>query len=191
MKKRYLFTLVSFAVILVSLAFFIATLPIKHIDLDMLYEKNLGDVTYKIKKYDDDLGQKLLIGVEKSVDNGYNYEPITEELVSITDKATYIILDKDLIIINSKGYIERDSNFVGLKVSNDGGISFKDAKFIYKNKNINYIKLPSLPYLDGDILKIKGSIYDLTKNKKSYEYKEIIFESKDKGLTWNLETKKK
>lgn len=191
MKKSYLFTLISFAVILVSLAFFIATLPIKKLDLDMLYEKNLGDITYKIKKYDDALGQKLLIGVEKSENKGKSYEPITEELVSITDKATYVILNDNLIIINTKGYVERDSNFLGLKVSIDGGKTFKDAKFTYKNKNVNYIKLPNLPYFEENILKIKGTVYDLTKNKKGYEYKDIIFESKDQGLSWNIESKKK
>ena len=91
------------------------------------------------------------------------------------------------MLFRSNGKIDL-SDSSGLYVTNDGGKTFSDAKFIYQPDKdiITDLYIEELPFYDNDELYIKCSIYDFNDNKVGYVTKYIWFKSEDNGKTWQV-----
>ena len=48
------------------------------------------------------------------------------------------------------------------------------------------MRIDSLPYYENNELKLNCSIYTINSKRDGYENKELIFKSKDNGITWEL-----
>lgn len=186
MKKSII--IFSFVLIVIGVAVSIVILNKSKpkIDENMLYTKKFGNTILKFQRYDYVLGQNILVGVEKSINKGKDYTRITNELVTVSKEAKFLFYNESLSFIISTGNISRHNNFMGFKVSQDGGKTFTNAKFNYENERISLITIEDFPYYDGSILKLKCSVYDINQNNDGYEDIELIFSSNDNGLTWNL-----
>lgn len=154
-------------------------------EAEVLYEKKFDDTILRFTKVGNVLGQRILVSVVRSRDNGKNFYFITDSSVQVNNNARYEFLTKDLgFMANDKIYLDWHTS--GLKVTNDGGKTFQDTNFIYKNANVEFITIEDLPYYENNILKIKCSVYQRKKDNTGYEDKELIFISKDDGLNWQL-----
>lgn len=185
MKNKKLIILITFLLLLIIGT--VLFLPDNtEVDENMLYSKQFGDVILKFERYDYTLGQNILVGVEKSTDKGKTYTTVTEELITVSSEARFIFMNESLVFVISTNNVSRSNNFMGVKVSQDGGKTFINAEINYENENIDIITIESLPYYDGDVLKLKCSIYVINSTRDGYEDVELIFSSYDNGLTWNL-----
>lgn len=152
-----------------------------------LYSIKFEDSKLRFQRYDYALGQNQLVAVEKSTNKGKTYERITEELITVSMEPKFVFLNEKLGFAISKPNLTKNNNYMGFKVTNDGGKTFVDAIINYNNSNIEILTLNDVPYYENDVLHIKGSIYQLKENGMGYEDVELIFISLDKGVTWNLE----
>ena len=150
-----------------------------------LYIKDFGEVKLKFVKYDYALGQNQIVGVEKSIDGGKTYERITNEPIIVSMEPEFIFLDENLGFAISKKKLSKTNNYIGLKVTNDGGITFVDGIINYDNPDIEVLSIKNIPYKDNNTLKLLCSIYQVKEDKTGYEYVDLIFESTDNGLSWN------
>lgn len=157
------------------------------IDENTLYSKQFGDTILKFVRYDYVLGQNVLVGVEKSTDNGKTYTSISNQLITVSAEAKFLFIDESLAFAVSKPNNFISNISMGVYVSIDGGITFTNAEINYENPKIDIITIEDVPYFEDDILKLKCSIYVSKSNEDGYEDVELIFNSFDKGLTWNLE----
>ena len=155
-------------------------------EAEVLYEKKFDKTVLRFVKVDNALGQKLLVKVVKSIDGGKNFYYITDGSIQVKSDARYEFLTRNLGFA-SYDKIYFDGRVGGLKVTSDGGKTFYDANFIYKNTGIEFITIEDLPYYEEDTLKIKCSVYEESDDGSGYEDKKIIFISKDKGLNWQLQ----
>lgn len=155
-------------------------------EAEVLYEKKFDKTVLRFVKVDNALGQKLLVKVVKSMDGGKNFYYITDDSIQVKSDARYEFLTRNLGFA-SYDKIYFDGRVGGLKVTSDGGKTFYDANFIYKNTGIEFITIEDLPYYEEDTLKIKCSVYEKRDDGSGYEDKKIIFISKDKGLNWQLQ----
>ena len=160
---------------------------VKEIDENELYSRQFGNTILKFEKYDYALGQNIIVGVEKSIDKGKNYTKVTEEPITVSSEAKFKFLNESLGFVISTGYILRSNKFKGLKVTQDGGKTFVDAKFNYENNLIDFVTIEGFPYYKNDELLLKCSIYDIHYEEYTYEDVELIFKSQDDGLTWNYQ----
>lgn len=155
-------------------------------EAEVLYEKKFNNTVLRFVKVDNVLGQRLLVKVIKSKDGGKNFYYITDSSIQMNDNARYKFLNEDLgFASNDKIYL--DGHISGLKVTNDGGKTFYNTNFVYKNSGNEFITIEDLPYYEEDTLKIKCSVYVEKNDSSGYEDKELIFISKDKGLNWQLQ----
>lgn len=152
-----------------------------------LYSRRLGNTILKFQKYDDVLGQNMVVGVEKSINHGESYTKVSKEVITVSQEARFLFVSQSVGYIISTGYVKRENDFKGFKVTLDGGKTFADAIFEYENENVDLITIEEFPYQDGNVLKMECSVYDVKNNKDGYEDRKIKFESFDKGLTWTLE----
>lgn len=148
------------------------------IDSDILYTKKINNNVLQVRRYDYSLGQRMVIGVEKSNNNGKSFEKVTEEMVEVSLEAKFEFLDENLGFIIDTGYLDRNKNFKGLLVTDDGGITFKQAEITYDNENIDLISIEKMPYYENDKLKLECSVYIIDHNEN------LVYYSTDNGNTW-------
>ena len=156
-------------------------------DENTLYSTEFGNIKLRVERYDYSLGQNQLVGVEKSINNGKTYDKLTKELITVSMEPKFVFLSENLGFAISKPKLTKNNNYLGIKVTQDGGISFIDSKVNYINPEVENLAIEDVPYLENSILKLPCSIYQVKEDKTGYETKTIIFISVDNGLTWNLE----
>lgn len=148
---------------------------------DIVYTKEFGEEILQVRRYDYSLGQRMIIGVEKSNNNGKSFEKVTEEMVGVSLEAKFEFLNENLGFIIDTGYLDRNRNFKGLLVTNDGGITFKQAEITYDNENVDLISIKELPYYENGKLKLECSVYVADHNE------DLVYYSTDNGNTWDNE----
>lgn len=148
---------------------------------DIVYTKEFGEEILQVRRYDYSLGQRMIIGVEKSNNNGKSFEKVTEGMVEVSLEAKFEFLNENLGFIIDTGYLDRNRNFKGLLVTNDGGITFKQAEITYDNENVDLISIKELPYYENGKLKLECSVYVADHNE------DLVYYSTDNGNTWDNE----
>lgn len=172
----------SLFVLLIVIVFILVFQKSKQkVDENMLYQVSFGSTILKIEKYDYALGQKVLVGVEKSLNKGKTFTKVTKNLLAVSTKAQYKFLDENLGFVLSTKSLSKSNNYLGFYVTFDGGLTFNNVQINYNNSNIEIINIDTLPYRYGKALKLEGSIYI---NKERND--KLNFISEDNGLTWNL-----
>lgn len=146
---------------------------------DIVYTKKFDKEILQVRRYDYSLGQRMIVGVEKSNNNGKSFENVTDEMIEVSLEAKFEFLNKNLGFIIDTGYLDRNRNFKGLLVTNDGGITFKQAEITYDNENVDLISIEKMPYYENDILKLECSVYIIDHSEN------LIYYSNDNGYTWN------
>ncbi len=177
--KKILISLAIFLLFLLIIFLMMVLDKTPHlIDSDILYTKKINNNVLQVRRYDYSLGQRMVIGVEKSNNNGKSFEKITEEMVEVSLEAKFEFLDENLGFIIDTGYLDRNKNFKGLLVTDDGGITFKQAEITYDNENIDLISIEKMPYYENDKLKLECSVYIIDHNEN------LVYYSTDNGNTW-------
>lgn len=188
MDKKKIFSLFLILGILIVFFFLLFSNNKKEkVEENLLYSRRFRNTILSFQKYDDVLGQNRIVGVEKSTDNGKSYTKVTKEPITVSQEARFLFTNEKVGYVISTGYIRRENDFKGFKVTLDGGKTFMDAKFSYDNENVDLITIEEFPYQTGSELRMKCSVYDLTEDGNGYEEKDFEFKSIDKGLTWVLE----
>ena len=155
-------------------------------DENTLYSVEINDEIIRFERYDYSLGQNQVVGVQKSVDQGKTFENITEENLIVSMEAKFIFLNENLGFAISKPDLTKYNDYLGLKVTQDGGKTFIDGKINYDDPDIEILTVEEVPYLENNELKLKCSIYQLNDDRTGYEDVELIFVSADDGSTWNI-----
>lgn len=155
-------------------------------DENTLYYIELNNEILRFERYDYSLGQNQIVGVQKSVNKGKTFENITEENIIVSMEPKFIFLNEKLGFAISKSNLTKNNDYMGVKVTKDGGKTFIDGKINYDNPNIEILTVEDVPYYDNNELKLKCSIYQVKEDHTGYEDVELIFISVDDGLTWNL-----
>lgn len=155
----------------------------EQIDQNKLYQASFNQTILKWEKYDYALGQKMLVGVEKSLDNGKTFTKVTEEPLAVSFEAQFSFLNENLGFVLATKSLSKINDYLGFYVTQDGGKTFDNSIINYQNENIEYLNIEMLPYQINEKLKMEASIY-LNKN----EIETLKFVSEDNGLTWNLES---
>lgn len=155
-----------------------------NIDENQLYVEVFDNIYFKFQRYDYALGQKMVVGVEKSLDKGKTYQKVSEDYVVVSNDSKFKFLNKNQAIIISQNMLSRENDFLGMKVSNNGGISFADAKFEYQNDKVDVLNIMDFPYVEGNRLKLDCLVYVL--NEEGYHELIVPFFSDDGGLNWHL-----
>ena len=177
--KKILISLAIFLLFLLIIFLMMVLDKTPHlIDSDILYTKKINNNVLQVRRYDYSLGQRMVIGVEKSNNNGKSFEKVTEEMVEVSLEAKFEFLDENLGFIIDTGYLDRNKNFKGLLVTDDGGITFKQAEITYDNENIDLISIEKMPYYENDKLKLECSGYIIDHNEN------LVYYSTDNGNTW-------
>ncbi len=156
-------------------------------DEEVLYEKEFQDTILRFSKLDNCLARNMLVNVLESKDNGKSFNLMTKDPIQVSLEAKFIFLNEKQGFAISNGKIYLDDGQPGIYVTNDSGKTFNEAKFEYKNDNVEYISIEGLPYYDKNVLKLECSVYQINSNRDGYENKKLIFISNNNGLTWNLE----
>lgn len=181
--KKIIIIAVIFIMLIISLLLIFKNK--EYNDENVLYTVKFSNTSLRIVRYDYSLGNNQIIGVEKY--NGKTYKKITKDIITVSMEPKFIFLNKQLGFIISKSNLTKSNNYLGLKVTNDGGINFIDSKIIYDNINIDILTIEDVPYIENKLLKLPCSIYQINEDKSGYEDKKLIFISYDNGLTWYLE----
>lgn len=186
-KKRIILTLLVILVTLIGLFVILCTMEKPKKDDNRLYSKQFGNTILKFERYDYVLGQRMLVGVEKSTDKGKTYHKVTKEGIAVSNEAEFFFLNESLGFVNSTGSIMRGNDFQGFLITEDSGKTFQNAKFHYENDRVDFITIPNFPYYEDSDLKLKCLVYDINKEGNAYQEMEILFRSHDNGKTWNYE----
>lgn len=185
MKKRYLTAIVILILIIGAIIVFVnREYPD---DENTLYSIKFEDFKLRFQRYDYALGQNQLVAVEKSTNKGKTYEKLTDELIIVSMEPKFVFLNKKLGFVISKPNLTKDNNYMGFKVTQDGGKTFVNAVINYNNPNISILTIEDVPYYENDVLHVKCSIYQVKSDGRGYEDVPLILISLDKGLTWYLE----
>ena len=86
----------------------------------------------------------------------------------------------------SKPNLTKSNDYMGVKVTQDGGKTFVNGKINYNNPNIDILTVEEVPYYDDGLLMLHCSIYQIKDDHTGYEDVDLIFISNDDGLSWNL-----
>lgn len=180
--KKYLISLliVLLFIGIVFLAMILDKTP-ELLNEDILYTREFGEEIFQVRRYDYSLGQRMIVGVEKSNNKGKSFDKVTKELIEVSLEAKFEFLNENLGFIIDTGYLDRNKNFKGLLVTNDGGITFKQAEITYNNENVDLISIEKMPYYENDILKLECSVYIIDHSEN------LIYYSNDNGNTWTNE----
>lgn len=155
-------------------------------DENTLYYIEFNNEILRFERYDYSAGQNQVVGVQKSINKGKKFENITEENIIVSMEPKFVFLNKKLGFAISKPNLTKYNNYMGVKVTQDGGKTFTDGKINYDNPNIETLTVEDVPYYDNNELKLKCSIYQVKGDHTGYEDIELVFVSVDNGLTWNL-----
>ena len=153
----------------------------------VLYTAKYEDVTLRFIHVDDVAPQNQIVAVQKSINNGKSFKTITEGQVIVSLEPRFVFVSEEIGFAISKSNLSKSNNYMGIQVTQDGGKTFKQAIINYDNPNIDILTIEGVPYMEEDILKLPCSIYQINKKRTDYETVNLIFISKDNGLTWNLE----
>lgn len=153
-------------------------------DENQLYIQVFDDIYLRFERYDYALGQNMLVGVEKSLDGGKTYKQVSKDYALVSIDSDFCFLNVDQGFIISKKMLSRQNNFAGLKVSNNGGVTFMDAKFEYENTNVDVLNIIGFPYIQDDKLKLECIVYEPYED--GYHEITLTFISDDEGLNWHL-----
>lgn len=187
MKKKVIISIIVLVILLVCggiLSFINKEYPD---DENTLYTIKFGNTKLRFERYDYSLGQNQIVGVEKSTNKGKNYEKLTIEPIIVSMEPKFMFLNEKLGFAIIKPNLTKNSNYIGIKVTQDGGKTFIDGIINYNNPNIEILTIEDVPYIENDLLKLPCSIYQVKEDKSGYENIKITFISVDNGLTWNLE----
>lgn len=190
MKKKNII-LIIFAVLIsvITIGFIINIDKDYQDDENTLYSINIGNTKIRFQRYDYSIGQNQIVGVEKSTDKGKTYEKLTDEPIIVSMEPKFIFLNEKLGFAISKPNLNKNNNYIGIKVTQDGGKTFIDSKINYDNPNIEILTIEDAPYYEKELLKLPCSIYQVKEDNTGYEDVPLIFMSDDNGLTWNLDLK--
>lgn len=190
MKKRYLIPIIIiFIFILIAIGIHFFSNKKNKDDINTLYKTQFGDTKIKFERYDYSLGQNQIVGVEKSENKGKTYKKLTKEPIIVSMDPKFIFINKKLGFAISKPNLSKSNNYMGVKVTQDGGKTFIDGKINYNNPNIDILTVEDVPYMEDNLLFLPCSIYQVNKDNSGYENVKLIFISDDDGLTWNLKNK--
>lgn len=189
MKKKYIVILI---LILVCICILLGRLlmPNKEehlVDENELYSVEFNNTKIRFERYDYSLGQNQIVGVEKSTDGGKTYIYVTDQPFSVSMEPMFIFLNEELGFAVAKPNLTKSNNYLGFKVTNDGGKTFVDGVINYDSPDIDILTVEDVPYFDNDQLKLHCSVYQVKEDHSGYEDVDLIFVSIDNGLTWNLE----
>ena len=185
-KKLILIGLIIILVIGMAVFLMIKEKKYSYEDENTLYYIELNNVILRFERYDYSLNQNQVIGVQKSVNKGKTFENITEENIIVSMESKFTFLNEKLGFVISTSNLTKNNDYMGIKVTQDGGKSFIDVKINYDNPNIEILTVEDVPYYENDELKLKCSIYQVKDDLTGYEDVELILVSTDNGLTWNL-----
>lgn len=149
-------------------------------DAEVLYEIKFDNVIKRFVIVDYALGQNYLVMVIESKDGGKTFNWVTKGAIQVSGKPKFIFLDENMGFANKTQYIY--FNNPGMYVTNDGGETFELCEFKYKSDKTDHLTLDGEPYIEDGKLKLKCREY-----LSNEVYNELIFVSKDKGKTWELE----
>lgn len=185
MKKKLIIVMIA----MILMIGIVITLPKKkysYEDENTLYYIEFDKNVYRFERYDYSLGQNQIVGVEMSTDKGKTFHKVTNEPIIVSMEPKFVFLNEQLGFAIARPNITKSNEYMGVKVTNDSGQTFIDAKINYNNPDIDMITIEEVPYYEKDTLTLKGSIYKLKDDDSGYEDVEIIFTSNDNGLTWNV-----
>ena len=149
-----------------------------------IYHAKFNNTVIKIDRLDYSLGQNQIVGVIKGKNGSCKNQ--TRDTVEVSMEPIIKFLDENNGFIISKKDLDKRNNYLGIKVTFDGGKTFKNAKINYDNKNIDFLTVKKPPYKKNNKLFLKCSIYELNKNKDGYQNTILLFKSIDNGLSWSL-----
>ena len=152
----------------------------------MLYSKTFGNTVLKFEYYDSALGQKMIVGVEKSTDKGKTFKRVTKEAITVSREAKFIFLSKTFGFAVSSPTLMKNNQYMGVRVTIDGGKTFQMSTIHYDNKDIEIMTIEKIPYYENKVLTLITSIYTLRDDRNGYQNVRLKFISKDKGFNWNL-----
>ena len=188
MKKKVIIVLVIVALIISCIiALFLLNKKYPYEDENTLYYIEFKNEILRFERYDYSSGQNQVVGVQKSSNKGKTFENVTKEPIILSMEPEMIFLDKNLGFAIAKPNLTKQNDYIGFKVTQDGGASFTNSKINYDNPNIEILTVESTPYFENNVLKVECSIYQVKEDKSGYEDVELIFTSTDSGLTWNLD----
>ena len=192
MKKKIIIptVIVIILLIIIAILLFNKNKETKYDDENTLYFIKINDVVLRFERYDYSLGQNQIVGVEKSTDNGKVFEKQTDEPITVSMEPKFVFLNENLGFAISKPNLNKSNNYLGVKVTQDGGKTFTNSVINYytanSNPNIETITVTDVPYLEDDILKLPCSIYQVKTDNSGYEDVKLTFISTDNGLSWNI-----
>ena len=134
-------------------------------DENTLYTIKFGNTKLRFERYDYSLGQNQIVGVEKTTNKGKTYEKITDEPIIVSMEPKFIFINEKLGFAISKPNLTKSNNYMGVKVTQDGGKTFTDGEINYNNPNIDILTVEDVPYKENDLLKLPCSIYQVQSQK--------------------------
>lgn len=191
MKKKYIITIIIFVIFGGILGIILSLNKEYPDDENTLYSIKIDKVKIRFERYDYSLGQNQIVGVEKSSDNGKTYNQLTKEPIIVSIEPKFVFLNEKLGFAVSKSNLTKSNDYIGVKVTQDGGKTFVDGTINYDNPDIDVLTVKEVPYYENNILKLHCSIYQINETQDGYEDIDLIFVSTDNGLTWNLELSEK
>lgn len=153
-------------------------------DENELYTEAFDDICLKFERYEYVLGQNMIVGVEKSVDGCKTYRQVTSNYVVVSNESKFKFMNENQAFIISRELLSRDYDFRGLKVSNDGGVTFTDATFEFVHDKVDVLNVMGFPYFEDNKLKLECSIYE--PGADGYHEVILTFISEDNGLSWHM-----
>ena len=187
MKKKLIILISIFLVLLIIAGIYVIFFMEYPDNNDTLYSVKFGNTKLRFERYDYAVGQNQVVGVEKTINRGRSYKKLTKEPITVSMEPKFIFINEKLGFAIAKSNLTKNNNYIGVKVTQDGGKTFVDGKIKYDNPDIEILTVEDVPYLENDILKLPCSIYQVKEDKLGYEDKNLTFVSIDNGLTWNLE----
>ncbi len=187
MNKKHIIPIILIIIVLAILIFFVLNKEKEYSDDEnTLYSIKFDNIKLRFERYDYSLGQNQIVGVEKSTNNGKTYEQLTDEPIIVSMEPRFIFLNKQLGFAISKPNLTKSNDYMGVKVTQDGGKTFVNGKINYNNPNIDILTVEEVPYYDDGLLMLHCSIYQIKDDHTGYEDVDLIFISNDDGLSWNL-----
>ena len=189
MKKRNIIgIIIILVVIIVGIVILITNNKTNIEDENTLYSIKFDNTILRFERYDYVLGQNQLVGVQKSTNNGKDFEDVSKEGITVSMEPKFIFLNEKLGFAVKKPNNTKDNNkYFGMYVTKDGGKTFILSEINYDNPNIEILTIEDVPYYEDNDLKLHCSIYQVKQDNSGYEDIDLYFISKDDGVTWNLE----
>ena len=189
MKKRNIIgIIIILVVIIVGIVILITNNKTNIEDENTLYSIKFDNTILRFERYDYVSGQNQLVGVQKSTNNGKDFEDVSKEGITVSMEPKFIFLNEKLGFAIKKPNNKKDNNkYHGMYVTKDGGKTFILSEINYDNPNIEILTIEDVPYYEDNDLKLHCSIYQVKEDNSGYEDIDLYFISKDDGVTWNLE----